>query len=128
MPDSNLNGTNDNILLVDDESLFLELMTELLVAEGINPIATDSSVNAMDIIDSNEIDLLITDINMPEVNGIELAIKTKLKNPPANVIFITGLSEIFEQHKARLNFNDYILLKKPFPLDDFVQMVKDLAN
>ena len=128
MPDLNLNGTRNNILLVDDESLFLELMKELLEAEGISTIATDSSVNAMNIIDSKKIHLLITDINMPEINGIDLAVKAKLNNPPANVIFITGLSEIFDQYKARLNFSDYVLLKKPFPLDNFVRLVKDLAN
>ncbi|MCD6460380.1 response regulator, partial [bacterium] len=107
MPDLTKTNSKQNILIVDDESLFLELMKDILTAEGITPIATDNSVNALNILDSQTIDILITDINMPEVTGIDLAIKARDKNPPANVIFITGLSEIFEHYKSRLNFNDY---------------------
>ncbi|MDX9702072.1 MAG: response regulator [Candidatus Auribacterota bacterium] len=115
------------ILIVDDEDLFLQLIKDILDEEGINATATSSPANALNIINTTDVDILITDIKMPEISGIELAIKAKSKQPDTAVIFITGYSDLINGYSGDLDFEDYFLLKKPFPMDDMVKLLRELG-
>ncbi len=115
------------ILIVDDEDLFLQLIQDILEEEGIKAIATSDPTNALDIINTTDIDILVTDIKMPEISGIELAIKAKSKQPDTAVVFITGYSEMINGYSGDLDFDDYFLLKKPFPMDDMIKLLRELG-
>lgn len=115
------------ILIVDDEELFLQLIKDILDEEGIPVTATSDPADALDIITNSTVDILITDIKMPAISGIELAIKAKSRHPDAAIIFITGYSDLINGYRSDLNFDDYFLLKKPFPLDDMVKILRELG-
>ncbi|MCK5200183.1 MAG: response regulator, partial [Spirochaetales bacterium] len=90
------------ILVVDDEPALLNLTCKILGKHGFNVISAENAEKALDILEHETVDLLITDILMPEMNGYELCIKLQdnenTKGIP--VIFLSALNEINEKIKA----------------------------
>jgi putative two-component system response regulator len=108
-----------NILIVDDVPDNLDLLTEVLIKEGADVRALPSGKLALKSAITNKPDLILLDINMPEMNGYEVC--EKLKNDPRThdipVIFISAASETFDKVRAfRVGGLDYIV--KPFQVDE----------
>jgi CheY-like chemotaxis protein len=78
------------ILLVDDDDLARESLTRLLEAHGCRVHVAASAVAAMRILAQEPVDLLFTDIIMPDQDGIELAKQAKALRPDLRVMFATG--------------------------------------
>ena len=66
---------NVNILVVDDDPILLDLLIETLEAIGHSPKGAKDGEDALAFLETNKVDLLITDIKMPGINGLELAKK-----------------------------------------------------
>ena len=106
------------ILIVDDEEgilFILKRWIEFLENEKyeIEVLTTTSSLKAIEIIENNKIDILLTDIIMPEMSGIDLLKKTKKINPFTQVIIMTAYTTIdraLECYSA--GANDFLM--KPF--------------
>jgi len=79
-----------NVLVVDDEQVVLRSCERVLGAEGYYVHTADSAKKALDLLRENAYDLLITDIRMPEMDGIELARHVRAKNPDLNIVMMTG--------------------------------------
>ena len=95
-PDSqeekNLSGT-ETILVVDDEEVLLDFTKILLMEHGYKVIATTRSNDVMDILNKESVDLLISDIIMPEMDGYQLARKVLEKYPQMKIQLISGFSD-----------------------------------
>jgi len=117
------------ILVIDDDHLVVKSLERLLLGEGYNVICAESGAEALDLIERTDFDLVISDIKMPGVNGIETAhnIKNVLKEKnkdAAPVIFITGYSDEKSYDEAKkMNAADFIY--KPFDKDKFLQSIKN---
>lgn len=83
------------ILIVDDEEMVLEETKETVGMElpGMKIIGTSSALEAVDIAGRQQIGIAFLDIDMPEMDGLELAEKLKEKNPATNIIFVTAYAE-----------------------------------
>ena len=79
-----------NILVVDDEAPVRNLLSDVLEKEGYSVFTAETGVEASTIYDSNDIDLVITDLVMPEKGGIDLIMELKKKDPNIKVIAISG--------------------------------------
>ena len=79
-----------NILVVDDEAPVRNLLKDVLEKEGYTVFTAETGVKASTIYDSNDIDLIITDLVMPEKGGIDLIMELKKKEPNIKVIAISG--------------------------------------
>ena len=79
-----------NILVVDDEAPVRNLLSDVLEKEGYSVFTAETGVEASSIYDSNDIDLVITDLVMPEKGGIDLIMELKKKDPNIKVIAISG--------------------------------------
>lgn len=79
-----------NILVVDDEAPVRNLLSDVLEKEGYTVFTAETGVEASTIYDSNDIDLIITDLVMPEKGGIDLIMELKKKDPEIKVIAISG--------------------------------------
>lgn len=108
-----------NVIIVDDEPLAQEVIeTYVSKFPALNLIAKCSNaVEAFDVLNKNNIDLMFLDIQMPQISGIDF-LKT-LPNPP-QVIFTTAYSE-YAMDGYELNVVDYLL--KPISLDRFAKAV-----
>jgi len=113
------------ILVVDDESEFREAMRSLLTREGYNVTLAASGKEALGHLHHSSFDLLITDMLMPEIQGIELLRKTKEWNEEIPVLMITGHSAIDDAVEAiKLGAEDY--LAKPFDNVELLRIVNRL--
>jgi LytT family two-component system response regulator NatR len=113
--------------LVDDQKYDLEKLKVLLAGESDIDVvfATSNSEEAYELIKSHEIDLLITDIEMPTLSGYELADFIHSYAMDIKVIFVTGHSG-FAVHAFDLDVLDYIM--KPFSKDRLLKGVRKLQK
>lgn len=95
------------IVLVDDHKMFLEGITSVLKKQKhIDIIGVyDSAKSAIGFIEQNDVDLLITDVSMPEINGIELIKAVKNIKPNLKILVIS----MFKQIQPFNNINGYLL-------------------
>jgi len=116
------------ILVIDDEELITKSLLRLLDKEGYNTTVVRSGKEALEKIKDIDFDLIVCDVRMPEMDGIETVKKIRahfksLEKKPIPEILITGYADIEKYEKARkLEVKDYIY--KPFDTDDFLKTVK----
>jgi DNA-binding NtrC family response regulator len=109
------------ILLVDDSLCILKALRRIFKPEGYNIFMAESARDAMEIIAKEDIDLIITDQNMPEVSGNELLKTIRKLYPDIIRIMLTGLTDI-EVVKNAINTGEiYRFFNKPW--DDYELLV-----
>ncbi|MFM6853629.1 MAG: cell cycle two-component system response regulator CpdR [Sphingopyxis sp.] len=114
------------ILLAEDDDAMRGYLARALERNGYFVATAATGREALDLIESGTFDLLLTDIVMPEMDGIELAQKAQALIPPPKVMFITGFAAV------ALHANDAVpdarLLSKPFHLKDLVRKVDGIFH
>ncbi|MBU0965752.1 MAG: sigma-54 dependent transcriptional regulator [Proteobacteria bacterium] len=109
------------ILIVDDDRELRMVLYEAFNRQGHGVSVAENGIMALDIFDKNPADLVITDINMPEMNGLELLQRLHANRPELPVVIITGHATVETAVSAmKLGAFDYLL--KPFPLDIIVEI------
>ncbi len=111
-----------SILLAEDDSAMRTYLERALVNAGFAVDAVDRGTLALPLLEERHYDLLLSDIVMPEMDGIELAQKCNDVSPDTKVMFITGFAAVTlkasrEQPQAKV-------LSKPFHLKDLVMEVE----
>lgn len=121
-----MNDTQDNrirILIVDDESIVLSLIRDALEDEDYDVETAARGAEALKVIESKKINLIVTDIRMPDINGIDLVKRARTVQPDIGAIFITGYANLNSAKDViKQGALDYIL--KPFELDEIRRAVK----
>lgn len=120
-----------NILVVDDESIMRELLTDYLEMSDFKVDSAENGVVALAKIKeakeaSDEYSLVITDINMPEMGGIDLQANIKKKYPDLPVIFMTGYG--IEKVRKELAGKAEGFLGKPFELEELFGLISKILN
>jgi PAS domain S-box-containing protein len=116
------------VLLVDDEPDLIEIGTAYLTQLGLLVYIAENAAQALEIVSLNhEIDLLITDIVMPGMNGTELARTVRARRPSIRVIYSSGFpaNALAERN---VDIVDLPLLRKPFRRAEFTALVYDVIN
>lgn len=113
-----------NILIVDDEEDLTWSISRRLSRDNdsIKVLCANSGKSALDILSHNAIDLLITDLRMPEINGWELLEKIKEKYPETLVIVMTAHGSI-EVIDALNRWGKAGYIEKPFDMNDLRKLV-----
>lgn len=112
------------ILLAEDETAMREYLTRALEKSGYDVVAVDRGTDAVPLLETEHFDLLLTDIVMPEMDGIELARHCSKVSPQTEVMFITGFSGV--ALRAGESMPNAKILSKPFHLRDLVLEVERL--
>lgn len=112
------------ILLAEDEQAMREHLTRALEKANYEVVAVDRGTAAVPLLDEQKFDLLLTDIVMPEMDGIELAQHCAAVCPETQVMFITGFSGV--TLRAGQSVPKAKILSKPFHLRDLVLEVDRL--
>jgi len=111
------------ILLVDDEPSFLATLTALLRKQDYNVESLDSGEKALEILKNSDFDLVLTDIRMEPVSGLDLLDEIQRRSPETPVIMITADDSIETAVEAmRIGAFDYVT--KPFKVDELFMTVK----
>ncbi|MCJ8191815.1 cell cycle two-component system response regulator CpdR [Sphingomicrobium aestuariivivum] len=109
------------ILLAEDDTSMREYLARALERVGYDVVAVDCGTKALPLLEAEKFDLLLTDIVMPEMDGIELAQKASSLDADIRVMFITGFAAVALQ--AGRTAPEAKLLSKPFHLKDLVAEV-----
>lgn len=114
------------ILLAEDDTSMLSFLQMALERGGHSVKTAENGTQALEILKTDqEFDLLLTDIVMPGIDGIELSQKAADLRPGLKIMFITGFSAVAIGRKDFDNENEKIL-SKPFHLNDLVKQVDTL--
>ncbi|WP_207261136.1 response regulator [Desulfovibrio sp. Huiquan2017] len=121
MPDS------IRILLVDDEPAFVSVLSRRLGHMGARVHTAEGGVEAWAVLESGPVDVVLLDMNMPDLNGIE-TLKIIRKNFPATeVIVLTGEGDM-ARHMQSLDAGAFDFLLKPVPLERLWKRILDAAG
>lgn len=115
---------NARLLLVDDERIALRNLEHVLAKEGYEIVATQSGRHALDLIDSRPFDLVLTDLKMDKVDGMQLLEHVKARHPDVEVIMITGYATL-ESAVEAMKVGAFHYISKPFRLDEVRQTVAE---
>ena len=113
------------ILLAEDDTSMREYLQRALQRVGYEVEAVGCGTEAMPLLEKDRFDLLLTDIVMPEMDGIELAQKASAIDPAIRVMFITGFAAVALNPDSNAP-KDAKVLSKPFHLKDLVNEVEKL--
>lgn len=115
--------SSERILVVDDELFVRELLLEFLSAQGYDVSLADSGEKAVELMQTQPADLVLVDLKMPGINGIEALRQIKKIAPDVRAIIMTGYPTIESSIEAlRHGAYDYVI--KPFKLDDLKSSIE----
>jgi PAS domain S-box-containing protein len=120
---------NERILLVDDEEAILSIMKTTLEGLGYSVVSHTDSQQALELFqaDSGSFDLVVTDMTMPHMTGLELTKHLFAIRPGVPVILCTGFSELINEEKAQaLGIRKF--LTKPIPIIDMATAIREVLD
>ncbi|MDY6842966.1 MAG: response regulator [Thermodesulfobacteriota bacterium] len=115
------------ILIVEDEKDCREMLEELLTSSGFIVEAAKDGTEGIIRLEKEEYDLVITDLMMPQVNGIDVLRTAKKINPHAQVIIVTGFASL-ETALQAIKEGAYDYIMKPFKLEEVVKAVNNASE
>jgi two-component system response regulator HydG len=116
-----------NVLVVDDSHDMLDLLRRNLNEMNINPFASDSVVNAIEIIENSQLDLVITDLKMPGIGGVQLVRYIAQHYPELPVLVISGYPNVESAVEVmKLGALEYLV--KPFTFEELETTIHSVLN
>ncbi len=102
------------VLIADDEESVLRLVDRVLTAAGYKTSTAADGLEAIEAASKlGTLDMLVTDLMMPKMNGDELARRLRTQKPELKVLYLTGFSDVLFKEKTSL-WQDEAYLDKPF--------------
>lgn len=113
----------DTLLIVEDEDTLCESLQRVFIREGYETDIADSAEAAFRLLENKSYDLIITDIILPGISGIELVARYRQQNPEQKVIIMTAYASLETAVEAlRVGAHDFLV--KPVMHDEMKRMVK----
>jgi CheY-like chemotaxis protein len=124
LSDTQSNDLTSRILVAEDNPAVREFIMRSLAAAGYKTVAVADGQQALDALAREKFDVLVTDIVMPNVDGIALALKAVRLFPDLRIVMISG----YAQERMRAHNLDALvhrIIAKPFSLEEICDAVKD---
>jgi DNA-binding NtrC family response regulator len=117
----------EKVLLVDDEPDFLEAMAARMRVRGLEVTTTTSTVDALSIAENEIFDVIVMDLMMPEMEGLEALKALKDRKPESKIILLTGYATREKEAEAlKLGADD--LLEKPADIERLLEKIKEARS
>ncbi len=111
------------VLVVDDELLIRDLLYDFFSSRDYEIILAESGHKALDILANEHIDVVLTDLKMPDMDGLEMIRRADIKKSGPPVIIMTGFPSIESAIEAiRLKVSDYVI--KPFNINRLFESIE----
>ena len=122
-------GKGETVLLVEDEKLIMDVLKIMLERLGYRVIATNRPTEALELAKAhiNEIDVLLTDVVMPEMNGRELAKRLTEINPDIKCIFMSGYTANHIANSGVID-KDVVFVTKPVNMMELAQKIRSVLS
>ena len=115
------------VLLVDDEIELVMAMAERLELRGFTAVGVRSAREALDLLGEADFDVVVVDVRMPRMGGIQLARRIRRKHPGAAVVLLTGHGSRRDAEEGK-KAGAVAYLAKPIDLVDLIEVVRDATN
>jgi len=115
------------VLMVDDEVVFCENMTKLLNTRGYQAKAVNEGEEAIRVLKKEAYDVVVLDLKMPGMNGIDILKKLNELNVSSQVIMLTGHGGVDTAMEA-IKLGAYDYLPKPCEVDELSEMINNSQN
>ncbi len=128
MPESEKSGKGPlKILIVDDEASIRDILQELLQYEGYSIKTADSGITALSVIEEFKPHVVLLDIRMPDMDGIQCLRQIKENHPSTEVLMISGFA-YGETAKKSLELGAYDYMDKPINFEHLINILKFLKS
>ena len=117
-------NTQQKILIIDDEAIALQNLMHVLKKEGYSILGTQNSTEALELLVRERFDLVLTDLKMEKVDGMQILSRTRELYPDTEVIMITGYATLETAIEA-MKLGAYHYIAKPFKLEEVRKVVKE---
>ena len=115
---------NFSVLIVDDEDDFRSTLIKRLTKRKVNAAGVDSGMKALDFLEAEARDIVVLDVKMPGMDGIETLTRIKQKYPLTEVIMLTGHANV-EAALEGMDCGAFDYLMKPTDIDDLLFKLED---
>jgi DNA-binding response OmpR family regulator len=123
-----LPNNRGTVLIVDDESVICELLGNAFQARGCTSLTAPNGKTALQICGMRHVDVVITDLCMPEKDGFELVRQLRSEFPTVKIIAISGMSHSEGFLKTALMLGAHLALAKPFTLPSIWSSIEALLG
>jgi DNA-binding response OmpR family regulator len=111
------------VLLCEDEPFILMAMADLLQEAGMEVLEAARAAAALDMLSASDVDILVTDVGLPDLTGVELALRARALKPNLHIVFSTG-----DRHVDGVEqLPGAVVMAKPCPDDELVSTIRHLA-
>jgi len=121
------NSASKNVLLVDDHKPFRDSLAKILEGEGFRVFPANDGEEALDILRHEFIQLVLTDLKMPKMDGVELLKVAKTIRPEVEVILITGYGTV-DTAVTAMKEGAYDYIQKPFKPREILKLVRKASE
>ncbi|HIJ88288.1 MAG TPA: response regulator [Desulfuromonadales bacterium] len=115
------------ILVVDDEENAREALSKILAHDGFQVASAGNGLEALNFLRSNDVELIITDLNMPEMNGLMFLRELNRTYPTSKVIMITAYGEV-ESYVEAITLGAFEYINKPVKYDDLKKVIDKISK
>jgi DNA-binding response OmpR family regulator len=112
-----------SVLLVDDEKEFVTTLAERMQMRGLEPEVAFSGEQALEILENSIPDVMVLDLKMPGIDGLEVLRRVKKSHPQIQVIILTGHGSERDEAAAR-GWGAFDHLHKPVDINDLVRIME----
>lgn len=123
--ESSVEQGNKRILVVDDEENARVALSKILAHEGYDVSSAGNGVEALNYLRSKDVELIITDLNMPEMNGLMFLRELNRSHPSSNVIMITAYGEV-ESYLEAMTLGAFEYINKPVKYEDLKKVINKI--
>jgi DNA-binding response OmpR family regulator len=121
-----MSGSDGTILIAEDESMIRGLIVDALTEAGYTVIEASNGTEALALLDRpDHVTLIVTDINMPGLNGIDMARAVRRDKPDLPILFASARGDLLGDSDLARPYN---VISKPFRLDELVRRVQALLE
>lgn len=120
----------NSIIIIEDDIELCEELKQILEDEGFSIITANNGLDGLNLIKNNRFDLVLLDLKMPEINGLEILKSVKKNYKQLKVIIMTARMKIDIEENKEKNDNEEIILKladkviqKPFSIIDLIKSI-----